>query len=135
MSEYPEKVVFANGCFDIIHRGHLELLRFARNQGDKLIIGLNSDSSVKALKGNSRPINNQEDRKFVLECINFVDEVHIFNEETPYKLIKEVLPDIIVKGGDYSAPDVVGSDLCKVIIFELVDGYSSTKIIQNFGDR
>jgi rfaE bifunctional protein nucleotidyltransferase chain/domain len=135
VSEYPEKVIFANGCFDIIHRGHLELLRFARNQGDKLIIGLNSDSSVKALKGNSRPINNQEDRKFVLECINFVDEVHIFNEETPYKLIKEVLPDIIVKGGDYLALDVVGSDLCEIIIFELVDGYSSTKIIQNFSDR
>ena len=135
MSEYPEKVIFTNGCFDILHRGHLELLRFARNQGDKLIVGLNSDSSVKMLKGDARPINNQADRKFVLECIEFVDEVRIFNEETPYKLIKEVLPDIIVKGGDYSAPDVVGSDLCKVVIFELVDGYSSTKIIQNFGDR
>lgn len=130
-----KKVVFANGCFDILHRGHIELLRFARAHGDKLVVGLNSDESVKALKGSSRPINSQEDRKFVLESIQYVDEVLIFGEETPYKLIKKVSPDIIVKGGDYAPADVVGSDLCKVLIFDLIDGYSSTQILQNSGNR
>ena len=130
-----KKVVFANGCFDILHRAHIDLLEFAKSQGDYLVIGLNSDESVKKMKGKNRPVNSENDRKRVLEAICYVDEVIIFGEETPYKLIKDVCPDIIVKGGDYISTDVVGSDLCKVLIFDFIDGYSSTKIIQNIGDR
>lgn len=129
------KTVFANGCFDILHRGHIELLEFAKQHGDRLVIGLNSDKSVKKLKGETRPFNNESDRKKVLESIRYVDEVIIFDEETPYKLIKRICPDIIVKGGDYVATNVVGSDLCEVLIFDLIDGYSSTQILQNSGNR
>jgi D-beta-D-heptose 7-phosphate kinase/D-beta-D-heptose 1-phosphate adenosyltransferase len=97
--------------------------------GDYLIVGLNSDASVKRLKGADRPINNQEDRKKALESIKFVDEVVIFDEDTPYELIKNIKPDIITKGGDYKAESVVGHDLAIVKIIPLVQGYSTTKII------
>jgi len=124
------KTVFTNGCFDILHRGHLELLWFCKSAG-KVVVGINSDESVKKLKGPSRPINNQEDRKFLLESLACVDEVIVFDEETPLNLIKQIKPDIIVKGGDYSISEVVGHNLAKVIIFETVDGYSTTKIAEN----
>ena len=127
--------VFTNGCFDIIHRGHIELLKFARNCGDKLIVGLNSDSSVKRLKGDSRPIQNQEDRKAILEAIRWVDEVILFEEPTPINLIKRLKPEIIVKGGDYTPDQVVGNNLAEVRIFELVDGLSTTKTVKNISNR
>ena len=127
--------VFTNGCFDIIHRGHIELLKFARNCGDKLIVGLNSDSSVKRLKGDSRPIQNQEDRKAILEAIRWVDEVILFEEPTPINLIKSLKPEIIVKGGDYTPDQVVGNNLAEVRIFELVDGLSTTKTVKNISNR
>ncbi|MCJ8209956.1 D-glycero-beta-D-manno-heptose 1-phosphate adenylyltransferase [Mucilaginibacter sp. RS28] len=129
-----KKVVFTNGCFDLIHIGHLTYLAKAAELGDKLIIGLNADSSVKQLKGENRPINNEESRSALLAALFFVDAVIIFEEETPANLIKAVLPDVLVKGGDYTfdrivgAPDVVanGGEV-KTITF--VDGYSSTAII------
>ena len=129
------KLIFTNGCFDVLHRGHIELLRFAKGLGGKLVVGLNSDESIRALKGQSRPINNQDDRAAVLESVTFVDEVIIFGESTPYKLIKSLKPDIIVKGGDYKPKDVIGNDLSKVVIFGFLDGYSSTKSIQDLSRR
>ena len=95
------KTVFTNGCFDIIHRGHLDLLEYCRRIGDRVVVGLNSDDSTRKLKGDLRPINTEADRKYLLESLVYVDEVIIFNEETPYLLIKSIKPDIIVKGGDY----------------------------------
>ena len=128
------KVVFTNGCFDILHRGHLELLKYCKSLG-LVIVGLNSDESVKKLKGPQRPINNQEDRRFMLESCKFVDGVVVFDEDTPYNLIKKVKPDIIVKGGDYSHDEVVGNDISEVRIFKYIDGYSTTKTIKSITDR
>jgi D-beta-D-heptose 7-phosphate kinase/D-beta-D-heptose 1-phosphate adenosyltransferase len=99
------------------------------------VVGLNSDKSIKSIKGKSRPLNNQADRELLLRSIKYVDDVVIFNEDTPITLIKTIKPDIIVKGGDYSIDDVIGNDICEVIIFNYIDGYSTTKIIQNIGDR
>ncbi len=129
-----QKVIFTNGCFDILHRGHIELLKYCASQG-KVIVGLNSDKSVKALKGDKRPVNSQEDRKVMLESLIFVEQVIVFDEDTPYNLIKRTRPDIIVKGGDYKASEVVGNDLCEVRIFKYVEGYSTTKTIQRITDR
>ena len=129
------KVIFTNGCFDIIHRGHIELLKFCSSLGDKVVVGLNSDKSVRELKGEKRPVFSEEDRKLVLESIQFVDDVIIFDEETPYNLIKKIKPDTIVKGGDYIAEEIVGNDLCEVKIFETINGYSTTKTIQNISNR
>jgi D-beta-D-heptose 7-phosphate kinase / D-beta-D-heptose 1-phosphate adenosyltransferase len=122
-------VVFTNGCFDVLHRGHVELLKYSKSLGT-VVVGLNSDQSVKNLKGENRPFFSQEDRKFMLESCKYVDEVIIFNEETPYNLIKRINPDIIVKGGDYKSDDVVGNDVAKVKIFNYIDGYSTTKILE-----
>ena len=129
------KKIFTNGCFDIIHRGHLELLKYCKSLGGEVIVGLNSDASVKILKGKNRPINNQNDRKLMLRSIRYVDNVIIFHENTPYNLIKEINPDIIVKGGDYKIKDVVGNNICEVKIFNYVNGYSTTKTIQSITDR
>ncbi len=123
------KLVFTNGCFDVLHRGHVECLQKARMMGDYLLVGLNSDSSVRRLKGPTRPINKELDRKFVLEALSCVDEVVIFDEDTPYRLIKEVGPDLIVKGGDYKPEEVVGADLCEVVVVPMLNGYSSTGVI------
>jgi len=101
-------VVFTNGCFDLLHVGHVRYLKEAKGMGSKLIVGLNSDASVKRLKGDSRPLVNQSDRKEVLESLESVDEVHIFEEDTPLELIKKIRPDVLVKGGDYSIEDIVG---------------------------
>ena len=128
-------LVFTNGCFDIIHRGHLELLKYCSSLGSKVVVGLNSDESVKKLKGSSRPINTQKDRKFHLESIRWVDEVIIFEEETPYNLIQSLKPSIIVKGGDYSKKEVVGNNLASVKIFNYVEGYSTSKTIKDFSNR
>ena len=122
-------VIFTNGCFDILHIGHVKLLKYAKTLGSKLIVGINSDSSIKRLKGNNRPINNLNNRKELLEALTCVDEVISFNEDTPYNLINTIKPDIIVKGGDYNSSEVVGSDICKVVIFNLVGNISTTKIL------
>ncbi|MGL1935553.1 MAG: bifunctional D-glycero-beta-D-manno-heptose-7-phosphate kinase/D-glycero-beta-D-manno-heptose 1-phosphate adenylyltransferase HldE [Fibrobacterales bacterium] len=124
-------VIFTNGCFDLVHRGHLQYLKKARNFGDILIIGLNSDQSVQKLKGPDRPINNENDRALMLASLEFVDYVTIFNEETPFELLKEIQPSILVKGGDYALEDVVGREFAdEVRLVQFVDGYSTTNIIK-----
>ena len=128
--DLKKKVVFTNGCFDILHKGHLTLLKEARMQGDKLIVGLNSDDSVKRLKGALRPFNNVETRMEQLLLIPYVDEVIVFDNDTPYELIKELQPDLIVKGGDYTVEEIVGHDLAPVHIVPTVNGYSTTKILE-----
>lgn len=141
LSDYKknnEKIIFTNGCFDILHYGHIDYLSKAADFGTKLIIGLNSDISVKRLKGNSRPINNESARALLLASLFFVDAIIIFNEDTPEKLINTVCPDILVKGGDYKIENIVGADfvICnggKVEIIPFVDGFSSTNIINLIG--
>ena len=127
------KIIFTNGCFDILHRGHVELLRYCSSLGH-VIVGLNSDESVRNLKGPERPHFSQDDRKFMLEACRYVDQVIVFNEETPYNLIKRVKPDIIVKGGDYQPNNVVGCDLAEVKIFNYLEGYSTTSILEKQND-
>ncbi|WKN30387.1 D-glycero-beta-D-manno-heptose 1-phosphate adenylyltransferase [Porifericola rhodea] len=130
------KVVFTNGCFDILHRGHVTYLREARSLGDLLVIGLNTDASVKRLKGESRPINQEDDRAFILESLACVDYVVKFEEDTPHELLSKVQPDILVKGGDYKLEDVVGREFAKeVILIDFVDGYSTTKTIQQMQEK
>lgn len=126
--------VFTNGCFDVLHKGHVELLAYCKSLG-RVTVGLNSDDSVKRLKGLSRPLNNESDRKRILEALRYVDEVVIFEENTPYELIRRLKPDFIVKGGDYRAHEVIGSDLCEVRIFETVDGYSTTEFINRIVEK
>ena len=128
--DLKKKVVFTNGCFDVLHKGHLTLLKEARMQGDKLIVGLNSDDSVKRLKGALRPFNDVETRMEQLLLIPYVDEVIVFDDVTPYELIKELKPDLIVKGGDYTVEEIVGHDLAPVHIVPTVKGYSTTKILE-----
>ncbi len=128
------KLIFTNGCFDVIHRGHISLLEYCSSLGE-VVVGLNSDESVRRLKGDLRPYNNVEDRRAILEAIKYVSQVHIFPEDTPYELIKRVNPEIIVKGGDYKADQVVGSDICEVRIFKTVVGYSSTRLLQDVSLR
>ena len=124
------KKIFTNGCFDILHPGHMRLLQYCRSLG-YVIVGLNSDTSVKENKGSFRPFFSQEDRKYMLESCKYVDEVVIFHEKTPYALIKQTKPDIIVKGGDYKIEEVVGSDLAEVELFNYVEGFSTSKILEN----
>mgnify|MGYP003123195932 CR=1 FL=1 len=123
------KKIFTNGCFDILHRGHVELLKYCKSLG-QVIVGINSDESVSNLKGPERPFFSQQDRKFMLESCRYVDEVRIFNEDTPYNLIKHLKPDIIVKGGDYKPEEVVGNDIAKIQIFNYINGYSTTQILE-----
>ena len=120
--------IFTNGCFDVLHIGHIELLKYCATLGE-VIVGLNSDESVRRLKGPSRPFNNEIDRAQILESIKYVSSVHIFQEDTPYELIKMIKPDLIVKGGDYKPEQVAGYDLCEVRIFEIIKGYSSSALI------
>ena len=130
-----KKKVFTNGCFDILHRGHIELLQFCSSYG-KVIVGLNSDESVRRLKGSDRPVFSQKDRKFMLESCKYVSKVIIFDEDTPLNLIKKIKPDVLIKGGDYKREEIVGNDLCKsVIVFNYLDGYSTTEIIKNISNR
>ncbi len=126
--------VFTNGCFDIVHRGHVEMLKASKQLGDWLVVGVNTDRSVRRLKGESRPVNNESDRKVLLESLDFVDEVILFNEDTPLELIQRVQPDIITKGGDYTVDTVVGNQLAKVVILPTVDDYSTTKTIQRINN-
>ena len=128
--DLERNIVWTNGVFDILHTGHLKLLRHAHTLGKRLVVGINSDSSVKRLKGDLRPINDQNIRKEALLELGFVDDVVIFEEDTPYEAIKEIQPDVIVKGGDYTVEQVVGNDIAKVEIFPTVKGYSTTKTIE-----
>ena len=128
-------IIFTNGCFDVLHRGHIKLLMYCHTLGETVIVGLNSDESIRRLKGKDRPINNLEDRKLLLESLRYVHQVIVFDEDTPYNLIKELKPDIIVKGGDYKPEDVVGQDISEVKIFNYVKGYSTTKKIKSIIDR
>lgn len=130
--EIEGKIIFTNGCFDILHRGHIEYLQKSKKLGTKLIVALNSDESVARLKGTVRPHNKQEDRKRVLEALDCVDEVIIFNGDTPYEIIKDLKPDIITKGGDYTSKEqVIGHDLAEVVLIPFVDGYSTTKTLEH----
>ena len=127
-------IVFTNGCFDILHRGHVEYLAQAADLGDKLIVGLNTDASVKRLKGESRPVNDEKSRALLLSALQFVDVVVFFDEDTPYELIKQLQPDILVKGNDYKPEEIVGYDIVtakggKVLTIDLVEGFSTTNII------
>jgi len=130
-----KKIVFTNGCFDILHRGHIEYLSKTKEFGDVLIVGLNSDESVQRLKGMDRPINSQEDRASILDALKPVDYVVIFEEDTPLRLIQVIKPDVLVKGGDYRIDEIVGSEFVisyggDVRVIPFVEGKSTTKIIQ-----
>jgi len=129
------EVVFTNGCFDILHLGHIDYLEKARALGDKLVIGLNTDDSVRKLKGEERPINPEYARARILAALSFVDMVVPFGEDTPLELISALLPDILVKGKDYDISNIVGADVVlahggKVETIDLVDGFSTTNIVQ-----
>ena len=126
-----KSIVFTNGCFDILHRGHVSYLDSAKSFADILIVGLNSDHSVKRIKGSTRPINNQEDRAYMLSALECVDWVVVFEEDTPYELIKKIQPDILVKGADYKNQEVIGSDIAKKTqLIDFVEGRSTSKIIE-----
>lgn len=128
-----KKIVFTNGCFDILHLGHIDYLSAASGLGDLLIIGLNTDDSVHKIKGNNRPLQDEVSRAFVLASLGFVDAVVFFGEETPYNLIKTIQPDVLVKGADYKPEDIVGYDIVKnnggeIVTIEFLEGYSTTAI-------
>lgn len=131
-----KKIIFTNGCFDILHIGHIKYLEVAKKMGDILIVGVNSDESVKRLKGENRPVNTEFDRAYLLSALECVDYTIIFDEDTPYELIKKVKPDILVKGGDYRFQNVVGSDIAKEVRFvDFVDGKSTTNIIEKINKK
>lgn len=130
-----KRIVFTNGCFDILHRGHLELIAAAADLGDKLVVGLNTDNSVKRLKGEERPVTNQQDRLFQLASLLCVDAVCLFDQDTPLELIQQVKPDVLVKGGDYTEDNIVGAGFVKdnggsVEVIPFVDGYSTSSTIK-----
>jgi len=133
LREAGKTLVFTNGCFDILHAGHVDYLSFARQQGDALVIGLNSDASVKRNKGEDRPINGQDDRAYVLAALEVVDYVVIFDDDEPAPLIADIIPDILVKGEDWahyvSGREVVEANGGKVVLAKLVEGRSTTGVI------
>jgi rfaE bifunctional protein nucleotidyltransferase chain/domain len=136
LNSQGKKIVFTNGCFDILHRGHVEYLCHARDLGDYLVVGLNTDASVKRLgKSPERPINSEDTRATILTGLECVDAIVLFNEDTPLELITFLQPDVLVKGNDYKAEDIVGYDVVKakggkVITISLVEGFSTTKLIK-----
>ena len=128
-------IVFTNGCFDLLHQGHIDLLKQASEFGDKLIVGINSDESVKKIKGDNRPIEDQKTRKKNLLNLNYVDDVYVFEETTPLKIIKFICPDVLVKGADYDVHEIVGAKFVstyggKVKTIQLTPGFSTTKSIE-----
>jgi len=134
LRSHNKKIVFTNGCFDIIHRGHVEYLEKAKSYADILVLGLNTDKSVKRIKGESRPYVNEDDRAYVLSRLEAVDIVCLFDEETPLELLKKVKPDFLIKGGDYKLDQIVGRELVKsqggqVLTIPFIQGKSSTSII------
>ncbi len=132
---FNQKIVFTNGCFDILHQGHVDYLCKAKDLGHKLIVGLNTDASVKRQnKSPERPINTEQSRALILAALGFVDAIVLFDEETPYNLIKAIQPDVLVKGADYKAEEIVGYDILKanggeVMTIELTEGFSTTALI------
>ena len=134
-AEQGKKVVFTNGCFDLLHPGHIQYLNDAKALGDVLMLGLNADASISRLKGSTRPINPLHDRAAMLNGLKAVDAVVAFEEDTPQKLISLLLPDVLVKGGDYVADDIVGAKEVRdaggeVVVVPFLDGYSSSKLIE-----
>ena len=133
-----KSLVFTNGCFDILHRGHADYLAFARSQGDALVVGLNSDSSVRRAKGPSRPVNPELDRAYVLGSLRVVDYVVLFEEDEPRDLIAQILPDVLVKGKDWahyvSGRDIVEANGGRVVLAEMVEGRSTTATIERMRD-
>ena len=130
-----EKIVFTNGCFDLLHRGHVEVLANTADLGDRLIIGLNSDSSIKKLKGSTKPIIDEISRSILLASLQFVDAIVFFTEETPHKLIETLVPDVLAKGGDYKIKEISGNEVVlenggEVILVPFIDGFSSTNIVE-----
>ena len=139
LREQRKSIVFTNGCFDILHKGHVQYLEQAAELGNVLVVGLNSDDSTRALKGPGRPINRQDSRAFVLAAMGFVDAVVVFDEDTPFDLIRTLTPDILVKGGDYKEDDVVGGEHVKkhggrVAILGYLEGFSTTAIESKIKD-
>jgi rfaE bifunctional protein nucleotidyltransferase chain/domain len=133
---HQQKIVFTNGCFDILHRGHVTYLAQARQMGDLLVVGLNSDASVRRLKGPERPVNDEQSRALLLAALEMVDYVVLFEEDTPYNLILKVKPDLLVKGGDYDIDNIVGADFVRqrggeVRTIPFVQGFSSSSIIDH----
>jgi len=133
--EKSETIVFTNGCFDLLHRGHVELLAKAANKGDQLIVGLNSDLSVARLKGHGRPFMDEDSRAFILAAYEFVSAIVFFTEDTPQNLIESILPDYLIKGSDYSIDEIVGHEVVfasggKVETIELVPGFSTSLLIE-----
>ena len=129
-----EKIVFTNGCFDLLHRGHVEVLANTSDLGDKLIVGLNTDSSIQDLKGKNRPIIDENSRAILLASLQFIDAIVFFSEDTPYHLIETILPDILAKGGDYKVEEIIGHELVlqnggEVILVPFIDGFSTTNIV------
>lgn len=129
-----DKIVFTNGCFDLVHRGHVEVLANTADLGDKLIVGLNTDSSIQDLKGKNRPIIDENSRAILLASLQFIDAVVLFSEDTPYHLIETILPDILAKGGDYKVKEITGHELVlqnggEVILVPFIDGFSTTNIV------
>ena len=140
LREGGRRIVFTNGCFDLLHAGHVRYLQAARELGDALVLGLNSDSSVKRLKGASRPLVPEEDRAIMLSALESVSLVVIFGEDTPDALIREVMPDVLVKGGDYKAEEIVGYDTVtqnggRVEIIPFVEGCSTTNLVNLIRER
>ena len=134
-----QKIVFTNGCFDIIHRGHIEYLAKAASLGNILIIGVNTDNSIRHIKGGNRPIQDEYSRAIILAALQFVNLVVLFDEDTPYELIKLIKPDILVKGGDYKKEEIAGYDIVeknggKIITVNIVKGYSTSKIIDKISE-
>lgn len=130
-----KKIVFTNGCFDILHKGHIDYLAKASDYGDVLIIGLNTDNSIKKIKGKERPVQDENSRALILASLNFVTAVVLFDKETPYELIKKVKPDILIKGADYTPEEIVGYDIVKskkgkIVTLNYIKGYSTTGIIE-----
>lgn len=136
----PDRVVFTNGCFDILHRGHVAYLCAARALGDRLIVGVNTDASIRRLKGPGRPVNSENERAYVLAALACVDAVTLFDEDTPAELIDVLRPDVLVKGGDYTPDRVVGREIVeagggRVVIIPYIEGRSTTGIIERIRER
>ena len=129
LSDFKKNVVFSNGVFDILHKGHIDLLKFSRKLGKKLVLGINSDKSVKKNKGENRPLNSIKDRVKKIKQLNLVDQIIIFNEKTPIRIIKKLRPDVIVKGDDYTFNNVVGKNIANIILYKKTNNLSSTKLI------
>lgn len=133
--EKRRTIAFANGCFDILHCGHLRIFQYARSISNWVIVGLNSDWSVQQLKGHGRPVVGQSERKEILESLKYVDEVIIFNELTPLKLIEEIKPDYIVKGEDWEGKQVIGSHIAEIKFVPILKNYSTTSIIEKIRNQ